>query len=421
MIMFWVAVSLMILIAIAILSPALIGKNKRLDENREEQNIAIAKEQLRLLEAEKAAGKIPESSYEQTRLEIERALHHDVADNQVEVEIKDSGDAKPKVAWLGLLLLIPLLAVPLYSHLGSVGLVDPSNVEHMQSQAQSAPNQMDLFAAASGLAKKMEENPDDPKGWLLLGQTYMALQEYPKAVEAFANSYRLDDTNPALMLRYADALAMTSNSSMNGLPFELVKKAVKLVPSNPTALWMVGMGYAESGDFEKALYYWNLLLPLVASDPTSKGEVEKLILAASERLGKEVPTQLSSAAAVEKSPTSVKKASVQLEVSVSETMRSQVSPEDIVFIFARATKGPRIPLAAVRKQVKDLPVTITLDDSTAMRPEFRLSSFPEVLVGARISRSGNPIASAGDFYGEQSPVVPANMPELKIEINKVVQ
>ncbi|MDO8705330.1 MAG: hypothetical protein Q7J84_10335 [Sulfuricaulis sp.] len=97
-------------------------------------------------------------------------------------------------------------------------------------------------------------------------------------------------------------------------------------------------------------------------------------------------------------------ASLKVTVSLSPAVAKQAAPEDVVFIFARAVHGPRMPLAIVRKQVKDLPTTVVLDDSHAMSPQMNLSSVPEVIVVARVSKSGMATAQAGDLEGVSKPV-----------------
>jgi hypothetical protein len=96
--------------------------------------------------------------------------------------------------------------------------------------------------------------------------------------------------------------------------------------------------------------------------------------------------------------------SVKVSVRVSPALRAQAAPGDALYIFARAARGPKMPLAIVRKQVKELPLTVTLDDSMAMVPDFRLSSFPEIVIGARISKSGDAIAKPGDLEGYTAPL-----------------
>jgi cytochrome c-type biogenesis protein CcmH len=97
-------------------------------------------------------------------------------------------------------------------------------------------------------------------------------------------------------------------------------------------------------------------------------------------------------------------ASLKVTVSLSPAVAKKAAPTDVVFIFARAANGPRMPLAVVRKQVKDLPATVVLDDSTAMSPETKLSSVPEVIVVARVSKSGDAMPHAGDLEGASGPV-----------------
>ena len=96
-------------------------------------------------------------------------------------------------------------------------------------------------------------------------------------------------------------------------------------------------------------------------------------------------------------------AAVAGTVKLSPALTAQVAPTDVVFIFARAAQGPRMPLAILRKQVKDLPAAFSLDDSMAMTPEMKLSGFPSIVVGARISKSGNAVPQSGDFEGLSAP------------------
>jgi cytochrome c-type biogenesis protein CcmH len=107
-------------------------------------------------------------------------------------------------------------------------------------------------------------------------------------------------------------------------------------------------------------------------------------------------------------------------VSLSPELRALAGPEDTVFIFAKAAPDGRMPLAAERKQVKDLPYTFTLDDSKSMSPQARLSAATQVVISARISKSGNAIAQAGDLQGQSAPVA-AGAKDLRIEIREVVK
>jgi cytochrome c-type biogenesis protein CcmH len=105
-----------------------------------------------------------------------------------------------------------------------------------------------------------------------------------------------------------------------------------------------------------------------------------------------------------KSAAAAAPAQVSGSVTISATLKARVTPDDTVFIFARAANGPPAPLAVLRKRVADLPVKFVLDDTMAMAPGMNLSSFDPVIVGARISKSGKPGRQPGDFEGLSKPV-----------------
>ena len=191
-------------------------------------------------------------------------------------------------------------------------------------------------------------------------------------------------------------------------------------PDDPTGLWLLGMGYNEQGEYQKAISYWNLLLPLLKDDK-SINEVNSLIQQAKRKSGSDVAGGLNS----DSNPANTaadKKSMVSLKVSVSidKKLLKHVSANDTVFIFAKAINGPPMPLAVVRKQVKDLPLEVVLDDSMAMVPSMTLSSFDQVQISARVSKSGQPRAQSGDIQSEAQ-IVKSNKKEIiKLTINNVV-
>jgi cytochrome c-type biogenesis protein CcmH len=113
-------------------------------------------------------------------------------------------------------------------------------------------------------------------------------------------------------------------------------------------------------------------------------------------------------------------ASVSGTVTLSAALAKQAQPDDTVFVFARAVEGSRMPLAILRKQVKDLPISFNLNDSMAMSPASALSSQSQVIVGARVSKSGNAMPQPGDLQGQSAPVK-VGASDLKIEIKEAVK
>ncbi len=283
---------------------------------------------------------------------------------------------------------------------------DLANLEQLLTQldAPPVPTAEDIDKMISQLEQKMQNEPENATGWTMLGRSYMMLKRFPEAVGALDKALALTPEEPELMLSLADAVAMSNNGTMAGRPQELVDQALSVSPENPKALWLAGMTAREANDNEKAIGYWNKLLPLIANDPDSTQEVQGLIKDAGGAF----------VAVTEVAPAASSDVKVVLTVSLDESLSTQAEPEDSVFIYVKASEGPPMPLAAARKQVKDLPLEITLDESMGMLPQMKMSNFDAYTVGARISRSGQAISAAGDFIIEKSPVKAGEAVELVI-------
>ena len=400
MVLFWSIVALMALIAVAFFAPALLGRRAGGDASeRDRQNVAIARERLAELEEELRAGLIDQAGFEQARTELEQSLLIDLGDGQAGA-VETGGGRRGLVALAALAVVVPVATLSIYLSLGSPQLVDgraaaPAVAAHGSGSGGAMPS---LDEMVGGLRAKLEQNPEDSEGWYLLGRTYIAMEDYANAAQAYERLYALVGDEPRVMLSLADAQAMAQSGSMEGRPAELVRKAVRLVPNDTTALWLAGIAEDQAGNHREAIGYWNRLRPLLQGDAASLQRVDNLIARAMEQGGIEAPPAQAAPAA-----TTAGKG-IRVRVDLDPGLRAGVSPDDVVFVFARALNGPRMPLAAARHRVADLPVEVTLDDSSAMAPEMKLSGFDQVTVGARVSLSGNPIASSGDLTGEVSPV-----------------
>ena len=254
----------------------------------------------------------------------------------------------------------------------------------------------------------------------MLGRSYMSMSMYKEAVDALEKTNELVPNNSVILLRYADALTMLNNGRISGKPFDLIKKALSIKPDEPTGLWLAGMGYEEQGQYQKAISYWNLLLPLL-KDPQSISEVQAMISRTKTKAG--MDTAGSGATGLPLTNSTVDKTSVtsiSVNIRLDEKFRKNVSAEDTVFIFARAANGPPMPLAAVRKQVKDLPLSVVLDDSMAMMPNMKLSSFEKVEVIARISKSGMATSQSGDLQSLTVSATAGQKEQVKLTINSTV-
>jgi len=414
MIVFWIFAALMLAAALWLLIPALLGRKSVRDLDRNQQNVAIARERFKELESEYGRGSLTETDYEQARQELEQALLNDVDDAVVSSAPVSSSSSRASLAWVA--LGVPLAAVLLYLQLGTPAALQP------QAQVAAAPqghagedNTASMEQLVASLAAKLQQEPDNAEGWFMLGRSYMSMGRYAEAAEAFQRVLDQVGDDPAVMLRYADAQAMAQGGKISGKPFEMIKKALLLKPDDATGLWLAGLGYEEQGEYEQAVQHWRRLEPMMQDDPASLNEVRNLIARAEQKLGRPVTAQ-----AATPEPATASGVALKVSVSLDASLQGKVSPGDTVFIFARAVAGPPMPLAAVRKQVRDLPVTVTLDDSMAMMPQMKLSNFIEVRIGARISKSGTPGAQSGDLQGEVTPVETDRKSVTQVSINQVV-
>lgn len=402
--MFWIINAILILIAIAFVLPILLRKSDILQDSTRDQNIFIAKEQLEDLETRFERGEIDQEVYQSNRDEIEQSLFSDVEGVD---SVAQQGSSKPSlVGSILIVLLIPVIAVSVYLKVGNPNFTKDLDSKQAAAAAlkdrvpRNADGTPDIDTMVTRLQEKMEKNPNNAKGWYMLGRSYMVLKRYPEATKSFESSLKIKPDSAEIMLALADSLAMMNQGDITGRPGELVNKALKLEPDNLTALWLGGMAARQQGKYTVAVERWNKVLAQI-TDPNEKKEVSSLISEAISQLPENQQAKLR-AASVEteiKKPTSGK--GIKLSISLSDKMIDKVSPTDFVFVYAKAMSGPPMPLAAAKIQVKDLPTEITLTDEMAMMPSMKLSSFPEVVVGARVSKSGQPISKNGDLYTEK--------------------
>ncbi len=281
-----------------------------------------------------------------------------------------------------------------------------------------------IAAMTDSLAARLKANPDDADGWLMLARSFVMLDKHDKAVEAFAKAEHLRPNDANLLADYADALAMTQGRQLEGQPTALIERALKIDPDNNKALALAGTAAFDRKDYKTAVARWETLVRVEPADGPFASQVQAGI-AEARRLGG-MPAAASApadavlaVAATPSQPEPGGNAQVAGTVTLAPALLRRVAPDDTVFVFARAVDGGRMPLAILRKRVKDLPLQFRLDDSLAMSPTANLSSVPQVIVGARISHSGNAMPQDGDLQGLGTAVAVGST-GLHIEINQEV-
>jgi cytochrome c-type biogenesis protein CcmH len=268
------------------------------------------------------------------------------------------------------------------------------------------------------------------EGWVMLARSYYFLKQYQAASDAFARAAAMTgESNPGILADYADALAMASGRSMAGKPYDLVKKALSIDPNHQKALWLAATATYQQQDYKTTLDYWLKLREQFPQGSDNYVQMTRNIAEVKQFLGMNVDEEaeiIQQAQAGQAGGEATPAASggggapkVSGVVSLDPSLQDKVSPSDTLFVFARAASGPRMPLAIIRTSVSDLPLEFTLDDSQAMNPQMKISRFNEVVVGARISKSGQAMPQSGDLSG-QTGAVKLGSEDLKITIDGVV-
>lgn len=259
-----------------------------------------------------------------------------------------------------------------------------------------------IEALTQKLADRLKSQPDDAEGWSMLGRSYAVLGRYADAAAAFRAAIKLKPDDAQAFADAADAIGMAQGRQLAGEPEKLLARALELDPDNPKALGLAGTIAFDQGKHALAAKHWERAMKALEPASPLAQQLQGAIDEARRRAG--LPPLARAASAADTAPTAGN-AQVQVRVSLAPALAAKASPDDVVFVFARALDGgPRAPLAITRRQVKDLPLDLTLDDSMAMSPALRLSTQERVIVGARISRSGNAIAQPGDLQGLSAPV-----------------
>jgi len=276
-----------------------------------------------------------------------------------------------------------------------------------------------ILALVDKLAQRLKENPDDAEGWGMLGRAYVVLGRHPEALPAYRKALALRKDDASLLADTADALAVVNGRKLAGEPLALVRHALKIDPNHLKALSLAGTAAFEAKDYAGAAEQWERVLTVAPSDSPFLPRVRESIAEARALGG--MPAATSTAAAPAPAPVAAAApgTSVSGTVTLAASLRAKAAPDDTVFVYARAAEGPRMPLAIVRKQVKDLPFDFVLDDSTAMSPATKLSSQARVIVSARVTKSGNAAPQPGDLAGQSAPLA-LGAQGLKLEISQVV-
>jgi cytochrome c-type biogenesis protein CcmH len=409
MLIFWTVAALFLAGALLLLLPALL-RPAAAGPSLRAANLSVHDDQLREAEADLANGTIAPAAAAQARRELARRAAADLGAGATTLT-----DAEPaRRTALALALLLPLVAVPLYLLLGQPEAAAPRLASPSAPPAAAAASGAARHALGSeqiqqmvtALGERLQANPADAEGWQLLGRSYTALGRYRDAATALRRAADLVPGNASLLADLADVLGMAQNKRLAGEPARLIQQALDLDPRHIKALALAGSAAFETGDWAAARGYWERLVPLLPADSPMARSIRGSIAEATQLEGGQT------------APASVEASAITGRVQVSADLAARVPQGGTLFVFARAAEGSRVPLAVWRQPLDGRPLSFRLDDTLAMSPALRLSGATRVLVGARLSASGNATPQAGDLIGQSEPVAPGTR-DLVVRIDRV--
>ena len=414
---FWIAAGLLTLLVLAVLCWPLLRRRQAGHASRKAINTAIYRDQMVDIDRDLANGALTEADHAIARDELERRVLEDVAD-----DAPTTANAPRRLPRTALVLsaALPVAAVALYFVLGTPAALDPA------VQQNASPTAAEVEKMVATLAARLEQNPNNPEGWVMLGRSYKAMGRFDEAARAFDRAGPAIESEPELMLDVAELSAELNKGRIEGKGLELLQRVLKEQPDNPQALVLAGTNAFFRQNYADAVRHWERLLAMVPPDSQDAQNLSAGIDRARSLMNsgaKPTSGPFEAPAPTPEKPRAAAPANgataVGGRVDLAPALKAKATPHDLGYIFARAAQGPRMPLAVLRARVADLPMDFKLDDSMAMSPDFKLSSAAELRIEARVSKSGDAIAKPGDLSGDISPVKPGAT-GLKLVIDKVL-
>ena len=404
--LFWIAAVVFVVVAMILVLPGLLrGRTATGKTARREINIAVYRDQLKELEADRGSRMISEDQFQTAKLELEARLADDALSADTAPEPESVSSRKLGYTLAGIL---PVAAFGLYFWLGSpAALIEIANGNaNAQATADAVPGQHDFMQMIQQVEEKTRTNPDDGEAWAMLAKTYTVMERWPEALQAYEKAATLLPQDASVLSGLAEAVAILNNRVLAGKPMELVAKALELDPNDIKGLELSGIHAYQEKNFAQAAFFFKRLhqqlppeTPYAQDILAAQQEAERLVqtgLTGLDNLANPPPV-------ADSQPAAGQPATIAGSVDIAPELKSRLAANDTVFLFARP--GARgAPVAAIRSDAGSLPLEFNLNDSMAMNPGNVLSSHKEVMLVARVSKSGNPIAQPGDLEGKISAV-----------------
>ncbi|MGU5545012.1 c-type cytochrome biogenesis protein CcmI [Aeromonas veronii] len=413
---FWIVIAgLLVLVSLALVVPLWRGEGKQ-SISRSALNKQLYRQRLLEIGEEREQGVLAEES--DSLVELQRSLLDDIPD------VEQTARSGKSLIWIPGVLVLLVVSLGLYYKLGSwqevsrwqdasSRLGELSNRILVERDAQVT--EQDLLDFTLALRTRLKDEPNDYRGWLLLGRLALDGNDPEMASEALERAYTLAPQKSLVAVPYAQALMMTGDEAQADA---LLQAAIAQDPENIEARSVYAFMALQKEDFQTALARWQAMLPLMEKGTPRYVMVERSMEYARAQLkqrGIEVTNSgAAKAGAVEGQPLAVKEGEFPIHVTLAAGIQM---PEDAhLFVFAVVPNGPPMPIAVKRIAGPTLPVTLSLGDGDAMMEGSKLAAYPELQFKARLSRGGNVMNKEGAFEGVSVSVKTAEIPAAPIDI-----
>ena len=416
--LFWIATVVCVVVALAFVLPALLRARVAAGAAaRRDVNIAVYRDQLKELEGDRANGLIPEDQFQITKVELEARLADDALAPDAAPEPARESNRTLGYALAGIL---PVAAFGLYFWLGNPTSLIEIAAAPTRSEPKLNPNapmrEHDIQKMVQQVEAKVKDNPKDGDAWAILAKTYATMGRWPEAWKSYQFAIDLLPENAALLSGQAEALAVLNGRVLQGRPMELVNRALQLDPNDIKGLELAGFNAFQERNFAQAVaYLQNLHRQLPPEAPFAKN-IFAAINEAQRLATGGAPANMAEQGAPTAPPAS--NVTIRGSLDITPDLKARLTEKDVIFLFARPLQGGP-PVAAVRGPAIRLPMDFELSDRLAMNPGNLLSMHKEVVLVARVSKSGGPMAQPGDLEGSVSGVK-VGASGVKLVIDKIV-
>ncbi|MGL6570463.1 c-type cytochrome biogenesis protein CcmI [Aeromonas caviae] len=415
---FWIlGAALLVLASLALIVPLWRGEGRQ-SISRSALNKQLYRQRLLEIGEEREQGVLAEES--ESLVELQRSLLDDIPD------VEQTARGGKSLIWIPGVLVLAAVSIGLYAKLGawqevsrwqdaSSRLGELSNRILVERDAQVT--EQDLLDFTLGLRTRLKEEPNDYRGWLLLGRLTLDGNDPEMAREALERAYALAPQKALVAVPYAQALMMTGEEARAD---QLLQAVIAEDPANIEARSVHAFMALQKEDFQTALDRWQAMLPLLEKGSTRKVMVERSIEYAQQQLRQRgvavsaAPATQTSQAAAQAQELAVKEGEFPLHITLAPGIQL---PEDAhLFVFAVIPNGPPMPIAVKRIPAPQLPLTLSLGDGDAMMEGSKLAAHAELQFKARLSRGGNVMNKEGAFEGVSVTVPTSTIPTAPIDI-----